>query len=60
MTPHTLQFNGINERIVAIIKEGALYMLLNAQLNDTAQKILWTESLHTCESMHNSTEATKN
>ena len=38
--PHKPQMNGVVERIFAVIKEGVLAMLLNANLNDTAQKIL--------------------
>ena len=45
-TPHTPQLNGFIERIFTFIKEGALAMLLKAKLNDTAQKILWSEAFH--------------
>ena len=33
-------------------------MLLNAKLNDTSQKILWAESVHTCERVINSMATT--
>ena len=29
-------------------------MMLNAKLNDTAQKIMWAEAVHTCERVRNS------
>ena len=48
MTPHTPQLNGVIEGIFSVIKEGALDMLLNEKLNDTNQKIMWEESVHTC------------
>ena len=41
MTPHKPQLNGTIDRRFDIIKEGALEMLLNEKLNDTAQKILY-------------------
>ena len=44
---HTPHMNGFIERIFAVIKEGALEMLLNAKLNGTAQKMLWAETVHT-------------
>ena len=40
MTPHTPQMNGVIETRCSVIKEGALAMLINAKLNDTAQKML--------------------
>ena len=33
-------------------------MLLKAKLNDTAQKILWEESVHTCKLVRNSMATT--
>ena len=36
MTPHTTQLNCGIEIILAVIKEKALAILLNAKLNDTA------------------------
>ena len=48
-TPHTPQLNSIIERISAFIKEGSLSMLLNLKLNDTYQKTLWSDSVHTWE-----------
>ena len=49
MTPHTPQLNEVTERIFSVIKEGALAMLLNAKRDDTAQKMLWMEAVHTSE-----------
>ena len=51
---HTPQLNGVTERKFAVIKEGALEMLLNAKLNYTAHKILCTEAFHMCECVRNS------
>ena len=48
-TSHTTQFKDVTERRIAYIKEGVLAMILNAKLNDTAQKMLWSETVHTCE-----------
>ena len=45
-TPNTPQMNGFIERIFAIIKEGALEILINAKLNYTAKKMLWLEAVH--------------
>ena len=33
-------------------------MILNLKLNDTAQKIMWAEAVHTCELARNSTATT--
>ena len=33
-------------------------MLLNAKLNDTVQKMLWEEAVHTCECVINSMSTT--
>ena len=33
-------------------------MLLNEKLNDTAQNMLWTEAVHTCKRIRNSTTKT--
>ena len=43
---HTSQLNGAIERIFSAIKVGALEMLLNAKLNDTAHRILWVEAFY--------------
>ena len=40
-TLHMPQLNGVIERRFAVIKEGALAILLNEKLNDTAQKMMW-------------------
>ena len=45
---HTPQLNGIIKILFAVIKEGALAMLLNEKLNDTSQKMVWKEAVHTC------------
>ena len=39
-TPHMPHMNGVIKRRFAVIKEGALAMLINAKLNETAQKML--------------------
>ena len=54
MNLHTPQLNIVIERRFSVIKEGALAMLLNAKLNDIAQKMLWKEAVHTCERIRNS------
>ena len=45
-TPHSPQMNGVIEILFAIIKKGPLEMLLNAKLNEAAQKALWAEAVH--------------
>ena len=57
-TSHTPQMNGVIERRFYVIKEGALAILLNAKLNDTAQNILWEEAVHTCKRVRNSMATT--
>ena len=58
MTPHTLQLNRVTERRFEVIKEGALAIMLNAKLNDTAQKMLWSEAVHMCKHVRNSMDTT--
>ena len=58
MTPHAPQMNGVIERRFDVIKEGALEMLLNAKINETDQKILWAEAVHTCKHVRNSMATT--
>ena len=41
------------ERRFELIREGALSVLLNEKLNDTAQRILWEEAVHMCECVTN-------
>ena len=48
-TPHTPQLNSVIRGRFTSIKEGALAMLLNAKLNYTAHKILWSDTVHTCK-----------
>ena len=48
-TPHTPQLNSITKRIFTVIKKVALDMILNANPNDTAQKILLVETVHMFE-----------
>ena len=48
-TPHTPQLNGVIEMRFKVINDGALKMVLNNKLNDTAQKLLWIEAVHTCK-----------
>ena len=57
-TPNTPHLNGVTERRLAIIKEWSLAMLLNAKLNETAQKILWAEAIYTCICVINSMDTT--
>ena len=45
--------NRATERIFAVIKEGTRYVLLNAKLNDTDQKILRAEAVHMCKLIRN-------
>ena len=45
--------NGIIEKKLSVIKEGALAMLSNVKLNETAQKMLWLEAVHTCKHVRN-------
>ena len=54
--PHV---NSIIKRIFAVIKEGALAILLNAKLNDNAQKVFWTEALYTYKRVQNIMETTQ-
>ena len=56
--PHMLQLNVIAERIFTFIEEIVLAMLLNAKLNDTDQKMLWSEAVYTCERVQNSLATT--
>ena len=53
-TLHTSQLNRVIERRFAVIKEGLLTILLNTKLNNTAQKIMWEEAVHTCKRVRNS------
>ena len=53
-TPHTPQLNRFIERRFAVIKKGVLEILLNAKLNDTAQKILSEEAVCTRKRVRNS------
>ena len=47
-TAHT-QMNVVIERIFSVFKEGGLAVLPNAELNDTTQKLMLAEYVHTCE-----------
>ena len=53
-TPHTPQLNGVVERIFSVIKEGTLAIILSANRNDTYQKMMWAEAVHTCKYVRNS------
>ena len=53
-TPPVPQLNRVMKRIFAVVKEGALSILLNAKLNETAHQMLWGEDVHTCECVRNS------
>ena len=52
-TPNTPQLNGIVESRLSVIKKGKLEIILDAKLNDTAQKMMWTEAVHTYERVQN-------
>ena len=52
------QLNGITKEKSAVIKAVVLYMLLNAKLNDTDQKMLWSEVVHTYEGIQKSISTT--
>ena len=52
-TPLTPQLNVVIEIIYAVIKEEELDMILDEKSNDTAQKMLWEDALHTRELLHN-------
>ena len=58
MTPHIPQLDGVIDRRFTIIKEGALVMMLNAKLNDTAQKILWEDEVQKRKRVRNSMATT--
>ena len=49
MTPSMPHLNGVIKRIFLFVKEGALAMILNKNLNDTYQKMLWAETVHTLD-----------
>ena len=55
---HTPQMNRVIERRFSVIKEGALEMLLNVKLNDTAQKMLLVEAVRKCKRVRNSMATT--
>ena len=57
-TPHMPQLNGVTKRIFAVIKAVVLDMLLNAKLNDTDHKMLWSEAVHKYEGVQNSMATT--
>ena len=58
MTLHMPQFNGVIDRIFAVIKEVALDMILNEKLNDTSKKMMWAEAFHTYKRVRNGRDAT--
>ena len=41
------------DRRFEVIREGASTMLLNAKLNNTAQRMPWEEAVHMCECVTN-------
>ena len=57
-TPHMPQLNGITEEKFAVIKAVVLDILLNAKLNDTDQKMLWSEVVHMYKGVQNSISTT--
>ena len=46
-TLHMPQLNVVTKIIFAFIKAVVLAMIIYAKLNDTYQKILWSEAVHT-------------
>ena len=54
MTPHTPQLNEVIEIILLAMKERTLDVLLNTNLNDTSQKMVWVEAVHTYKCVRNS------
>ena len=52
------QLNDITKEKFAVIKALVLALLLNAGLNDTDQKILWSEAVHTYKGIQNSISTT--
>ena len=57
-THHTPHLNKVIERRFSAIKEGASAILLNAKFDDTSQKMLWEEAVHTCKHIINSMDTT--
>ena len=57
-TPHMPQLNGVTKMRFAFIKAVVLDMILNEKLNDTDQKMLWSEAVHTYEGVQNSISST--
>ena len=57
-TPHMPQLNDVTKRRFAFIKAVVLDMILNKKLNDTDQKIMWSEAVHTYEGVQNSISST--
>ena len=57
-TPHTPHLNGVLERTFSVIKEAELVILFHAQLNDTSQRMMWVEAVHTCKLIRKSMDTT--
>ena len=52
------QLNGVTERIFAVIEAVVLAMIIDAKLNDTYQKMMWSEVVHMYEGVQNSMATT--
>ena len=52
------QLNGVTKRRFALIKAVVLDMILNEKLNETDQKMLLSEAVHTYEGVQNSISIT--
>ena len=52
------QLNVVTKRIFTVIKAVVLDMLLNAKLNDTDHKMLWSEAVHKYKGVQNSMATT--
>ena len=57
-TLHTPQLYGVIKRRFDVIKEGALSILFNEKINDTDQKMMWEEAVHTFKRVRNSMATT--
>ena len=57
-THHMPQLNGVTERIFTVIEAVVFAMIINAKLNDTDQKMMWSEVVHMYEGVQNSMDTT--
>ena len=52
------QLNGVTKRIFSVIEVVVLAMIINAKLNDTYQKMMWSEVVHMHKGIQNSMATT--